>query len=61
MVVGGPLIIEHGNWQNVVICLLVVLMPVWVLPVLVRGLVGHGVERPVAVEGWSKGGVKSCH
>jgi hypothetical protein len=24
-------------------------------------LVGHGVERPVAVEGWSKGGVKSCH
>lgn len=48
LAVGCPLISEHGHWRNVVICLL---MLVWVLPVLIRGLVGHGVERPGAVEG----------
>jgi hypothetical protein len=51
LAVGCPLISEHGNWRNVVICLVIVLVLVWVLPVLIRGLVGHGVERPGAVEG----------
>lgn len=51
LAVGCPLISEHGHWRNVVICLVVMLMLVWVLPVLIRGLVGHGVERPGAVEG----------
>ena len=37
-------------------------MLVLVLPVLiVCDLVGHGVKRPVTVEGGSKGGLKSCH
>lgn len=51
LAVGCPLISEHGNWWNVAICLVVVLLVVWVLPILIRGLVGHGVERPGAVEG----------
>lgn len=47
-----PLISEHGHLRNVIVVLLLVLL---VLPVLI--LVGHGVEGPVTVEGWSKGGV----
>lgn len=45
---GCPLVGQHGHGRDVIVLLLAVVL--LVLPVLIGGLVGHVVERPVTEE-----------